>query len=109
MATRTITQLTDDIDGTSSAIERVAFTLGGDAYEIDLTGDHARQLRASLDVFIQHARHTGGQAVWHRDNDKRTTLTPDHRIHAWARTHGHAVTATGRISPTVLRAYRDAH
>ena len=31
------------------------------------------------------------------------TLTPDHR------THGHAVTATGRISPTVLRAYRDAH
>ena len=110
MATRTITQLTDDIDGTSSATERVAFPLGGDAYEIDLSSDHARQLRASLDVFIQHARHTGDQAVWHRDNDKRTTLTPDHRIiRSWARTHGHPVTATGRISPTVLRAYHNAH
>ncbi|MBB2903091.1 hypothetical protein FHR75_003933 [Kineococcus radiotolerans] len=109
MATRTTTQLTDDIDG-SPATERIVFTLDGDAYEIDLNADHACQLRASLDVFIQHARRTGAQTIGHRDNYKRTTLAPDHRIiRSWARTHGHPVTATGRISPTLLRAYQAAH
>ncbi|MBB2903273.1 hypothetical protein FHR75_004115 [Kineococcus radiotolerans] len=61
-------------------------------------------------MFIQHARRTGGQTVGHRDNDRRTTLAPDHRfIRSWARTHGHTITATGRISPALLRAYHDAH
>jgi hypothetical protein len=110
MATRTTTELTDDVDGTSPATERIVFALDGDAYEIDLSTDHARQLRAGLDVFIQHARRTGGQTIGHRDNYKRTILTPDHRIvRSWTRPHGHPVTATGRISPTVLRAYHDAH
>ncbi|WP_238985797.1 histone-like nucleoid-structuring protein Lsr2 [Kineococcus radiotolerans] len=107
-ATRTTTQLSDNIDG-SPATERLTFTLDGDAHEIDLNADHARQLRASLDVFIQHARRTGAQTIGHRDNCKRTTLAPDHRIiRSWARTHGHRVTATGRISPTLLRAYQAA-
>ena len=109
MTIRTTTQLTDDIDG-SPASERIVFTLDSDAYETDLNADHARQLRASLDMFIQHARRTGAQTIGHRDNYKRTTLTPDHRlIRSWARTHGHPITATGRISPTLLRAYHDAH
>ena len=110
MATRTTTQLTDDLDDTSPATERIVFTLDDVSYEIDLSTDHARQLRASLDLFIQHARRTGAQTIGHRDNYKRTTLTPDHRIiRSWARTHGHPITATGRISPTLLRAYHDAH
>ena len=110
MATRTITELTDDVDGTSPAAERIVFGLEGATYEIDLSSDHAHQLRAGLDVFIQHARRTGAQRIGHRDNYKRTTLTPDHRIiRAWARAHGYSVTASGRISPTVLRAYHDAH
>jgi hypothetical protein len=110
MATRTTTQLTDDVDGTSPATERIVFTLEGASYEIDLSSEHARQLRAGLDVFIQHARRTGKQTVGHRDNYKRTTLTPDHRIiRTWARDNGDSVPATGRISPTVLRAYQDAH
>ncbi|ABS04084.1 Lsr2 family DNA-binding protein [Kineococcus radiotolerans] len=61
-------------------------------------------------MFIQHARRTGGQTIGHRDNYRRTTLAPDHRsIRSWARTHGHPVPVTGRISPTLLRAYHDAH
>jgi hypothetical protein len=110
MATRTTTHFTDDVDGTSPATERIVFTLEGASYEIDLSTDHARQLRAGLDLFIQHARCTGKQTVGHRDNYKRTTLTPDHRIiRSWALTHGHTVPASGRISPTVLRAYQAAH
>jgi hypothetical protein len=110
MATRTTTYLIDDVDGTSPATERIVFTFEGASYEIDLSSDHARQLRAGLDVFIQHARRTGKQTIGHRDNFKRTTLTPDHRIiRAWARDNGHTVPASGRISPTVLRAYHDAH
>ena len=109
MTIRTTTQLTDDIDG-SPATERIVFTLDGDAYEIDLNADHARQLRPGLNVFIQHARRTGAQTIGHRDNYKRTTLAPNHRIiRSWAQNNGHPVTATGRISPTLLRAYHDAH
>ncbi|WP_442906430.1 Lsr2 dimerization domain-containing protein [Kineococcus sp. NBC_00420] len=100
MATRTTTQLIDDVDGTSPATGRIVFTLEGAGYEIDLSTDHARQLRAGLDVFIQHARRTGKQTVGHRDNYKRTTLTPDHRIiRAWALDNGHTVTTGGPISP----------
>ncbi|MBB2903584.1 hypothetical protein FHR75_004427 [Kineococcus radiotolerans] len=107
---RTTTQLLDDIDGTSPATEHITFALDGDTYEIDLNTDHARQLRAGLNLFIQHARRTGSQTVGHRDNYKRTTLTPDHRIiRSWAQDNGHPVTTTSRISPTLLRAYHDAH
>jgi hypothetical protein len=110
MATRTTTHVIDDVDGTSPATERIVFTLEGASYEIDLSADHARQLRAGLDVFIQHARRTGKQTVGHLDNYKRTTLTPDHRIiRAWAEENGHPVPASGRISATVLRSYEDAH
>jgi hypothetical protein len=110
MTTRTTTQLIDDVDGTSPAAERIVFTLDDVSYEIDLSTEHAHRLRAGLDVFIQHARRTGKQTVGHRDNYRRTTLTPDHRIiRAWALDNGHSVPASGRISPTVLRAYQAAH
>jgi hypothetical protein len=109
MATRTTMQLIDDVDGMSNATERIVFTLEGATYEIDLSTDHAHRLRAGLDVFIQHARRTGKQTVGHRDNFRRTTLTPDHRIiRAWALDDGHPVPASGRISPAVLRAYQAA-
>ncbi|WP_380161946.1 Lsr2 family protein [Kineococcus sp. R86509] len=110
MAKRTTTHVIDDVDGASPATERIVFALEGAGYEIDLSADHAHQLRADLDVFIQHARRTGKQTIGHRDNYKRTTLTPDHRIiRAWALDNGHPVPGTGRISPAVLRAYEDAH
>jgi hypothetical protein len=110
MATCTTTQLIDDVGGTSPATERIVFTLDDTTYKIDLSTDHAHQLRAGLDVSIQHARRTGAQTIGHRDNYRRTTLTPDHRIiRAWALENGHSVPASGRISATVLRAYHDAH
>ncbi|WP_380161723.1 histone-like nucleoid-structuring protein Lsr2 [Kineococcus sp. R86509] len=74
-------------------------------YEIDLSTEHAHQLRVGLDVFIQHARRTGKRTVGHRDDYRRTTLTPDHHIvFAWTLDDGHPVPATVRISPAVLRA-----
>lgn len=61
-------------------------------------------------MFTHHARRTAGQTLGHRDNHRRTTLTQDHRIiRSRAHTNGHTLPATGRISPTVLRAYHDAH
>lgn len=46
----------------------------------------------------------------YRDNCKRMTLAPDHRvIRSWARTPSRPVTATVQISPTVVRAYHAAH
>lgn len=57
MAQHTITTLIDDFDG-SEAAETVTFGLDGRSYEIDLTTEHATQLRDSLEMWVSHARLT---------------------------------------------------
>lgn len=55
MATRIISTLVDDLDG-SEAAETVQFSLDGRSYEIDLSSTHADQLRAGLLPYLQVAR-----------------------------------------------------
>lgn len=55
MATRTVIELIDDLDG-SEATETVRFGLDGTEYEIDLTGQNAEVLRGALARFIDAAR-----------------------------------------------------
>src|SRR5712664_633700 len=63
MAQKTIVQLIDDLDGTSSeSIETITFGLDGVVYEIDLSDDNAEKLRDNLAEFITSARRTGGRA-----------------------------------------------
>src|SRR3954452_9566788 len=64
MAQRTVIQLVDDLDGTEivdGAGETVTFALDGGQYEIDLTNDHADEMRAALDHYVQSARKVGGR------------------------------------------------
>ena len=65
---RTVTELTDDIDG-GEAAETVSFALDGTSYEIDLNDENAAGLRDALAHYIGHARKAtrGGSrpvAVW---------------------------------------------
>lgn len=52
MATLTVIELIDDLDG-SEAMETVRFALDGTEYEIDLTEQNAGSLRGALARFVE--------------------------------------------------------
>jgi DNA-binding protein HU-beta len=55
VASKTVVEWVDDIDG-GPAAETVSFALDGVEYEIDLSIEHATQLRTTLTEFIRKAR-----------------------------------------------------
>jgi nucleoid-associated protein Lsr2 len=60
MATKVLTTLQDDIDG-SDATQTIRFALDGIEYEIDVSDRNANRLRNSLGEFIAHGRKVGGR------------------------------------------------
>jgi hypothetical protein len=113
MAQRTIVELLDDLDGESEAAETVSFGLDGQAYEIDLTEEHAQDLRGRILEFSQHARKVGGRAA--SVPRPRSSTPPDsalkesaHAVREWARAAGYEVNGRGRISRAIRDAYRAA-
>ena len=68
MASRTITTLTDDIDG-SDADETVTFSFKGTQYEIDLSKKNVDKMVKALQPYTSAARKGGGR----RSGTGRTT------------------------------------
>lgn len=116
MAKRVHVLLEDDLDG-SPAEETVTFSLDGQSYEIDLSGDHARQLRDSLAEFVGHARKTGSNGSTRtrqpRTGSGRSAARVDREqvraIRDWARRDGREVSDRGRIAAPIVEAYNAAH
>lgn len=116
MAKRVHVVLEDDLDA-SPAEETVSFALDGQSYEIDLSGDHARELRDSLSKFVGHARKSGANGANRtrqtRSTNSRGTARIDREqikaIRDWARRSGHDVSDRGRIAAPVVEAYNNAH
>ena len=112
MAQRVNVVLVDDIDG-SDAEETVSFALDGVDYEIDLSDQHAGELRNALSLYIGHARRTGGR----RKSGRRASTpaaaddggTSAAEIRAWARENGWDVPERGRVSAEVREAYAAAN
>jgi hypothetical protein len=109
MAQRVNVVLVDDIDG-KDAEETVSFALDGVDYEIDLSDQHAGELRNALSLYIGHARRTGGR----RKSGRRSSApaeagTSAADIRAWARENGWDVPERGRVSADVREAYAAAN
>jgi hypothetical protein len=102
MATKVLTTLQDDIDG-SAAVETVRFALDGVEWEIDLSERNANRLRNSLSDFIAHGRKVGGKRGNSSSSDVDSKL-----IRKWAEANGIAVSSRGRISAEVVEQYRAA-
>jgi Lsr2 len=106
MATKITVSLEDDLDG-GPADETVRFGLEGTEYEIDLNKKNAAAFRRRLAPFIEHARRAG------RGQRRRPTRSASSRergseIRAWAKDHGIAVSARGRIPASVMEQYEAA-
>lgn len=94
MATRTVIELIDDLDG-SEATETIRFGLDGTEYEIDLAGQNAEALRDALSRFVEAGRKTGGAARRQPTTVARAVDTK--AIRRWAAENGIAVNIRGRI------------
>ncbi len=113
MAQRVNVVLVDDIDG-SDAVETVGFALDGVDYEIDLSDEHASELREAISLYVGHARRTGGR----RKSGRRVAANGNAdgggsasaaEIRAWARDNGWDVPERGRVSAEVREAYAAAN
>jgi hypothetical protein len=110
MAKTTITQITDDIDGSKDATE-IAFSFNGVDYTIDLSKKNAAAMEKALKPYIdaatktsRRASSTGGRNG--RTRSKRNDLAD---IRAWARSQGIEVSERGRIPASVIEQYDAAH
>jgi hypothetical protein len=113
MATVTHTRLIDDLDNTSDADESVDFALDGRKYEIDLTAQHADELRDALKPYLDAARKAGGgggkpSKPAKSESGGRTRVDREEAlaIRTWVREHGGHIGDRGRISPKYVDAYR---
>ena len=107
MAQRTVVTMTDDIDG-SSASETVSFAVDGQAFEIDLTTEHAAELRAAFAPYMTAGRRVGGAG---RRATARTVTDAGYSapaVRAWAASKHIDIPARGRIPTAVVAQYRAA-
>ena len=104
MATKVLTTLQDDIDG-SDATETVRFALDGVEWEIDLSERNANRLRNSLRDFIAHARKVGGKS---QRKPASSSEIDAKLVRQWAEANGIEVNPRGRIPTEVFERYRAA-
>ena len=98
--------LVDDIDGSSDA-RTVEFSLGRDAYTIDLSEKNASKLEAAPPPTRQRATRRGRTAA--RKRAGRPGSRDTNAIREWARANDVQVSDRGRIPAQVLAAYEAAH
>ena len=114
MARKIVHQLIDDLDGTvldHGVGATVHFSLDGAAYEIDLTDEHAADLRAALEPYIEAGRRLGraGTATTSAGRKRPQNSRDLGAVRAWAAENGHTVSDRGRVPQTILDAYDAAH
>jgi hypothetical protein len=104
MATRVLTTLQDDIDG-SVATQTIRFALDGIEYEIDVSDRNANRLRNSMSDFIAHGRKVGGRRA---SRSTASGQVDTRAIRKWAEANGIEVNSRGRIPAEVVERYRTA-
>jgi Lsr2 len=104
MATKVLTTLQDDIDG-SDATQTIRFALDGIEYEIDVSDRNANRLRNSLGDFIAHGRKVGGRRARKSTSSGKVDTKA---IRKWAKANRIDVNSRGRIPAEVVERYKAA-
>jgi hypothetical protein len=108
MAKTTITQITDDLDGSKDAAT-YSFAWQGTEYSIDLSSKNFKALDKLLRPYID-----AGEKVTRRSNSSRRSSAPPARkdftsIREWAKSQGLEVSDRGRIPRAIVEQYEAAH
>ena len=109
MAQKLQTFFIDDLDG-SEAEGTVHFGLDGTQYEIDLSTDHAKELRTALARYIDAGRRVTGTARRAGQNGRKVPASgiSNTEVRAWAKARGLEVKERGRVPAEVIAQYRTA-
>jgi hypothetical protein len=109
MAQKIQTFFIDDLDG-SEAEGTVLFGLDGTHYEIDLSTNHAKELRTAMARYIEAGRRVSGTTRRPGQNGRKTPASGISNTEArtWAKAHGLEVKDRGRVSADVLAQYQAA-
>lgn len=108
MAKTTITQITDDLDGSKGADE-ISFSLRGSHYTIDLGKKNLAALEKALQPYIEAATKAPRAAARTRRPSKPGSSGQDlAAVRDWARSAGLEVSSRGRIPKNVLEQYEAA-
>ena len=100
--------LIDDLTG-EEAQETVKLTLDGAHYEIDLTAEHAAELREKLSPYTSAGRRLRGGSSGRSARRETSPRSDDSRkIREWAIANGYQPSARGRISREIREAYSSA-
>lgn len=118
MAKKTQVILIDDIDG-GKAEETVKFAIDGQAYEIDLSAAHAKELRDALEKFQEAGTRLGRYSLGAPRSPMRAPVSAPRRqavdreqnkaIREWASRAGKQVSPRGRIPQAIVEEYNAAH
>jgi|SRR3954449_4898022 len=115
MVQQTVVRLVDDLDDTEiqdGEGQTVKFGLDGTSYEIDLTNNHADELREVVSRYVQAARRVGTARPAASPSRSRGPVRRDREqtqaIRDWAKQQGMEVSERGRIPKNVLDAYNAA-
>lgn len=105
--------LCDLEEGNAEAEETIQFALGNTTYEIDVCGQHAQQIRTSMEPFVAHARKAGSVAAAGGRRSRRERPASNREqsasIRSWAKDRGIQVNERGRIPASVVKEYEQAH
>ena len=109
MAQKVQTFLIDDLDG-CEAEGTVRFGLDGTQYEIDLSTEHAKELRKALARYIDAGRRVTGTARRAAQHERKTPVSSisNTEVRTWAKAQGLEVKERGRVSADILAQYRAA-
>jgi Lsr2 len=115
MAQKYIVQLVDDLTQEpidEGAGESVRFSLDGVGYTIDLTNEHADELRNALAPYVGKARKGDAAPRAGARSNGSSSRAPKGDLKAirdWASSNGYKVSSRGRIPAEVQNAYNAAH
>ena len=111
MARRTVTTLTDDLDG-GEASETVTFGLDGQTYEIDLSAENSSKFRSALAHYVASGRKVPGRRssakAEPRASKSEFTAVDTAAVRAWAAANDIELSARGRIAARIIEQYRAA-
>ena len=109
MAKTTITQITDDLDGSKDATE-VAFSFDGVDYTIDLSKKNAAAMAKALKPYLDAATKVRGNRARRTSSTRATGSRKDlAAVREWARVQGLEVSDRGRVPAAVVEQYDAAH
>jgi Lsr2 len=116
MAERVLRQLIDDISGADipeGEGERIAFSVRGVDYQIDLSAANVAKLEKALKPYVEAAARVGGRrrgrAAQRSSVNGASSKEQLAAIRAWARKTGYEVSDRGRIKAEIVEAFEAAH